>query len=96
MREDQIAREQAHSTRRAMKQAELGLDQVWWHYFSLGGEVGALELEAYLHQALSIPRLERDVLAHAVNELANFAPKLRVPYAFELDSAGEPPDPDDG
>lgn len=96
MREEEIAREQAQRTRRAIRKAGLGLDQVWWHYFSLGGEVGLLELEAYLHQALSLPRLERDVLAHAVNELANFQQKLRVPYAFELDSAGEPPGPEDG
>ncbi len=90
MREDEIAREQAHRSRRAIQKGRLGLEQVWWHYFSLGGEVGLLELEAYLHHAMSIPRLERDILAHAVNELLSFAPRIRVPYAFELDSAGGP------
>ena len=84
MPDEDIAREQARLCQRAMDTAGLQLEQVWWHYFSLGGEVGMLEVEAYLHHAMSLPRLQRDMLAHAVNELINFAPSAYVPYASEL------------
>ena len=64
-------------------------DAGWWWLF--GGflhegrlYVGMLEVEAYLHHAMTLPRLQRDMLAHAVNELINFAPSAYVPYASEL------------
>ncbi len=69
---------------RTMREAGLGLDQVWFHYFSLGGDAGMFEVEAFLHHALRLPQLQRDMLAHAVNELIRFSPPLRAPYSSDI------------
>lgn len=84
MDEEETGREQARLLRRAMAQANLPLDELWLHYFSIGGEVGPMEVEAYLHHAMGLPRLQRDVLAHALNELADGRPTPRAPYAKDL------------
>jgi hypothetical protein len=84
MDENELGREQARLLRQAIVRSGLRLDDVWMHYFSIGGDVGALEVEAYLHHALSLPRLQRDMLAHAINELIDNTPSLRAPYASEL------------
>jgi len=84
MHEEEVGREQARLLRRAMLQADLQLDDLWMHYFSIGGEAGPLEVEAYLHHALGLPRLQRDMLAHALNELYDGNPSPRAPYARDL------------
>ena len=90
MDEDALAREQARLLCRAIDHAGLGLNEVWFHYFSLGGNAGQLEVEAYLHHALPLPGLERDILAHAVNELIDHRPVLYAPYTSDLDDAQDP------
>ncbi|WP_461172224.1 hypothetical protein M1D93_14645 [Arthrobacter sp. Z1-9] len=40
-------------------------------YFGIGGRVGLTEVQAYVHGALSLPSIERDMLAHALNESLN-------------------------
>lgn len=85
MCEDDLARTQAQLLRRAVDQAGLPLHEVWRYYFSIGGNAGELELEAYLHQAFPLPTLERDVLAHAVNEMIDHRPILYAPYSGELE-----------
>jgi len=84
MDEEALAREQARLLCRAIDQADLGLSEVWFHYFSIGGNAGQLEVEAYLHHALPLPALERDILAHAVNELIDHRPVLYAPYTCDL------------
>ena len=61
----------------------LSLDELWLKYFTLGGQAGELEVEAYLHGAMSLPDLQRDILAHAVNERldALSSPAPRAPYS---------------
>jgi hypothetical protein len=56
----------------------------WLNYFSIGGAVGEYEVEAYLQGLLSLPRLQRDLLAMAANELIDAVPRLRAPYADDL------------
>jgi hypothetical protein len=96
-----IASEQARLLRLAIDRAGLGLHQVWIHYFSIGGNAGEVEVEAFLHHALPLPTLERDMLAHAVNELVDRRPVTRAPYSFELVDAqdgraeDDPADPDE-
>lgn len=70
--------------RQVMKRANLSLGEVWRHYFSFGGDVSAMEIEAFLHHALSLPRLQRDMLAHAVNELIDQQPTIRAPYTKDV------------
>jgi hypothetical protein len=50
------------------RRAELTLEQLWLRYFALGGVAGLVEVEAYLHGLMPLPSLQRDILAHAVNE----------------------------
>lgn len=98
---DPIGHRQASLLGRTMRQARLQLDEVWMHYFSFGGDVGEMEVEAYLNHALALPKLQRDLLAHAVNELIDDQPIERAPYTEDLvhsdggdqeERDGEPPD----
>ncbi len=52
----------------ARRRAGLSLEGLWIRYFELGGLAGVMELDAFLRGALVPARLERDILAHAVNE----------------------------
>ncbi len=81
---DDIGHRQANMLYHAMRQAGLRLDQVWMHYFSFGGEVGEMEVEAYLNHAMALPKLQRDMLAQAVNELIDSKPIMRAPYTEDL------------
>jgi serine/threonine protein phosphatase PrpC len=80
------ARMDEHEQRRALdigyRRAELTLEQLWLRYFALGGVAGLVEVEAYLHGVMSLPPLQRDILAHAVNErLDELTWRHRVPYS---------------
>ncbi|MGX5356998.1 hypothetical protein [Kocuria sp. KH4] len=84
MHDDTAAAVQARLARRAAEQAGLATDQLWWQYFELGGEVGALEVEAYLHECLELPPGHRDLITCAVNELAGGTTAPRAPFSWEL------------
>lgn len=57
-------------------------EQLWMRYFALGGSQGLMELDAYLHGLTTLPRVDRDMLAHAVNErLDELAGPPRAPYS---------------
>jgi hypothetical protein len=61
--------EQRQGFRLAFEAAtDLDLEKVWIAYFSIGGKSGWMEVQAYVYGALSLPPLERDLLAHALNE----------------------------
>ena len=93
--DDTTGREQARLLRSAIERAQLGLPEVWVHYFSIGGDAGEFEVDAYLHHAFTLPRVQRDMLAHAVNELVGYKAEYLAPYAsdlFEGDGSPEPPD----
>jgi len=49
-------------------EADLDLEKVWITYFGIGGKSGPMEVQAYVYGALSLPPIERDLLAHALNE----------------------------
>ncbi|MFI2563424.1 hypothetical protein [Paenarthrobacter sp. NPDC018779] len=73
---------QARGTREAMDEAGLSLGNVWMRYFSLTGAAGEWEIDAYLNGSLELPETERDLLAHAVNELIQeLPPRRRAPYS---------------
>jgi hypothetical protein len=66
----------------AMSRADLTLEQLWMRYFALGGEVGMVEVEAYLEGLMDLPSLQHDILAHAINErLDELTPSRRAPYS---------------
>ena len=53
---------------RARLAVGLSHGELWFRYFELGGMSTALELEAYLYQALTPTSHERDMIATALNE----------------------------
>src|ERR671921_225676 len=63
--------EQRQGFRLAFEAAPFTLDQIWMKYFGIGGRAGLTEVQAYVHGALSLPPIERDMLAHALNESLN-------------------------
>ncbi|WP_372672544.1 PP2C family protein-serine/threonine phosphatase [Amycolatopsis kentuckyensis] len=63
----------------------LTLEQLWMRYFALGGSQSLLELDAYLNALTTLPRVDRDMLAHAVNErLDELAGPPRAPYSHSV------------
>lgn len=62
--------------------------RLWLSYFGIGGEVSEFEVDAYLHHSLTLPRLQRDLLAQAASEiLVDLAPP-RAPSAGEVIGGG--------
>lgn len=95
--DDAVGHEQARRLRGTMVAAGIDRGRLWLYYFSIGGEVSEFEVDAYLHHSLVLPRLQRDLLAQAANEiLADLAPP-RAPYAAEvrghLSARAREPDP---
>ena len=84
MDDDGIGAEQARLLLEVIGRAGIEVKQLWFHYFTLGVSAGEVEVEAYLHHCLDLPALQRDLLAHAVNELIDRRPPLRAPYVSEL------------
>lgn len=88
MGEEIVGAEQARLLGWALECAQISCHQLWWRYFSFGGQAGEYELDAYLHHALHLPRLQRDLLAQAANELITDLPDEaflpRAPYTDEL------------
>ncbi|MEK0156311.1 hypothetical protein [Arthrobacter oryzae] len=73
--------EQRRQLRAALKAADLTPGELWLNYFSIGGGVGEYEVEAYLQGLLSLPPIQRDLLAMAANELIEAVPRLHAPYS---------------
>lgn len=84
MDDDGVGSEQAQGLRRVLEASGFGVGALWLHYFRLGGQVGEVEIDAYLHHALGLPRFERDLVAHAANELNGYRPGSRAPYSWEV------------
>lgn len=83
--------EQRRELRAALQALEISVGELWLNYFSIGGTVGEYEVEAYLQGLLSLPTMQRDLLAMAANELIDAVPWLRAPYAEDLtESPGSP------
>lgn len=79
--------------RSALRTARISVGDLWLHYFSIGGTVGEYEVEAYLQGLLSLPVLQRDLLAMAANELIKALPRPHAPYSDEIaDGAKDPKD----
>lgn len=74
-------------THTAMMHADLPLTTVRDHFLNMGGIIGYLELDAYLHGMMTLPHDDCDVVAQAVNELLDDIartggdPCCRAPYS---------------
>jgi hypothetical protein len=86
--------EQRRRLRAAMKAADITVGELWLKYFSVAGDAGEYEVEAYLQGLLSLPPLQRDLLALAANELIDELPRPHAPYSDDLATRAEMPAPD--
>lgn len=86
--------EQRRKLRTAIEVAGINIGNLWLYYFSIGGTVGEYEVEAYLQGMISIPELERDLLAMAANDLMNNRGGPHAPYSDEL-RKNDPPSAED-
>jgi hypothetical protein len=78
--------EQQRRTCLAFRSTSLSTYDLWLRYFSLGGNAGEEEIDAYLYSSLLLPAFERDMLALAVNEyVADLPPAPRAPYSGTQD-----------
>jgi hypothetical protein len=73
-----------------LEAAGIDRSELWLHYFSIGGDVSEFEVDAYLHHSMLLPRLQRDLLAHAANELLADRRPSEAPYAEDLQKAWGP------
>ncbi|BBE21303.1 hypothetical protein MN0502_01860 [Arthrobacter sp. MN05-02] len=74
-------------TLQAMRAAGLNLSIVWMRYFQLSGDADELDIDAYLNGLTYLTLLDRDLVAHAVNELINEQPRPAAPYSTNPDNA---------
>lgn len=68
---------QQHSAFLAAQDAALSTEDLWLHYYSVGGNLKAFELGAYLHGMYPLPVGERNTIALALNELVDDLPGCR-------------------
>lgn len=72
----------------ALRAADISVGELWLRYFSMSGMAAEYEVEAYAQGLISLPVGQRDLLAMAANELIDEKPRLRAPYADQLNSSG--------
>ncbi|WP_255769280.1 hypothetical protein [Pseudarthrobacter sulfonivorans] len=80
--------EQRRRLQAALTAAQVTTGDLWLYYFGIGGSVGEYEVEAYMQGLLSLPQLQRDLLAMAANELTAGKDGPRAPYSDEIDADG--------
>ncbi|MCQ2002107.1 hypothetical protein [Arthrobacter zhaoxinii] len=82
---EQVEPEQRQLLKKALEDARLSVPEVWLKYFSIGGGAGEYEVDAYINCSLSLPPLQRDILAHAANELIDQLPaRPRAPSSADV------------
>jgi hypothetical protein len=90
MDDNAAGRAQADLVRQALGAAGIEVGRLWMHYFSIGGDAGEMEVDAFLHHSLTLPALQRDLLAHATDELIEKQRPPRIPQASDLLDHDEP------
>ena len=70
--------------RHAFESADVTIGEMWLRYFGLGGEADHFEVEAYLNGAITLPPLQHDILAHAINERLDEIAPPRAPYSADF------------
>jgi hypothetical protein len=52
------------------------------------GSAGEYEVQAYVHGLISLPVIQRDLLALACNEIIAEKPPVHAPYADQMEGTG--------
>lgn len=79
-----VGYEQARQLLATMRAANIDQGRLWLYFFSIGGSISEFEMDAFLHQSLVLPRLQRDLLAQAANELLAEQAPPRAPYSADI------------
>ncbi|MEO3934209.1 hypothetical protein WMO79_15545 [Micrococcaceae bacterium Sec7.4] len=92
--------EQRRRFAESLRHADVSTEELWLRYFTLGGHAGQFEVEAYIHGAMALPALQRDILAHALNERLDelYSGAPRAPYSVDGrdEETGDRPDKESG
>jgi hypothetical protein len=83
-----IARAQTRMMRTAMTRAGWTVHELWRAYAHAGGEVGRLEVDAFLHGALRLHVRHRNCLVQIANQVL---PQAEIPYTWDFPSVEEAP-----
>ncbi len=71
----------------ARRRSGLSVEGLWIRYFEIGGMASVLELDAFLQGALAPERIERDMVAHVLNEaFADQGVPDRLTYLYDEDA----------
>ena len=65
---DPHEQEERNQLNRTLLAADITVSELWLRYFSMSGEY---EVQAYLEGLISLPALQRDLLAMAAEELSS-------------------------
>ena len=87
--------EQRRRFEESLRHTDISIEELWLRYFGLGGQAGQFDVEAYIHGAMALPALQRDLLAHALNERLDevYSQEPRAPYSQVLPGSGGETDP---
>lgn len=75
----------------ALAGGRITVADLWLKYFSLGGDAGEYEIEAYLQGLISLREIQRNLLAMAANELLPGNSGSHAPYSDEVNPEDGPP-----
>lgn len=65
--------EQRSQLNHSLKEADITVAELWLRYFGMSGTAGEFEVQAYVEGLISLPALQRDLLAMAAREIISEA-----------------------
>jgi hypothetical protein len=65
--------EQRSQLNRTLIEADITVAELWLRYFGMSGTEGEYEVQAYVEGLISLPSLQRDLLAMAAREIISEA-----------------------
>ena len=65
--------EQRSQLNRTLKDADITVAELWLRYFGMSGTAGEYEVQVYVEGLISLPALQRDLLAMAAREIISEA-----------------------
>ena len=57
-----------------LRTADITVSELWLRYFSMSGTAGEYEVQAYMEGLISMPALQRELLAMAAKEIISETP----------------------
>lgn len=61
--------EQRSQLNHTLKDADITVAELWLRYFGMSGAAGEYEVQAYVEGLISLPALQRELLAMAAREI---------------------------